>query len=720
MRFAALLVLLAPSAGSADPVVLAQTGDAFVSRDDAADTWTIGTSDLKFSLGFSSGTLRAIDLRAPKLAAPLAIAATPDTVLTIDGRDVTLDADDLETFRATPKPDGVSLDLVFIVRARDVRITRSYAVYRRVPIVEAWTTVESLSDTATLQGLNAWQLTVPAGTVRTITGLLGDDADNSNPNVARQFTIERQDLASGRRLDFGAAGRSSEQTVPWFAIEGSDAVFFGGLMWSGSWTLSIERTGSTMRTTLGLGSILTTASIDRAVETPHGFFGVTRGSGVELSRAMTDFVASGAVRAGRPLRPLVTYNTWFAYGTSVDEARMLEAIDMASRLGTELFVLDAGWYTGAGRGGVGDFTSGLGAFDADSSRFPTGLRALADHAEALGMQFGLWVEPERTAIENVGRGGLDERWLATRDGRYIPGVSQNRATAAQICLADARARQWLFEQLVRLIDEVKPAYLKWDNNFWINCTRSGHGHGSSDGNFAHVAGLYQLFAELRARYPELSIENVSGGGNRLDFGMARYTDTAWIDDRTAPSAIVRHNLQGLYEVFPPAYLLAFTLDGVGEPMHDAPDLALYLRSRMAGVLGLTVLPGQLDEADEAVVASEVGLYKDLADRLRRSAGVLLTMQTTAGQPGWDAVQSVTDAGSAIIFAYQHDPGVARVTLKPQGLRRRRNYEVVSADAGPIGVATGETLMRDGIEILASPASAGHILFLQRASRSTPP
>src|SRR5262249_12046275 len=227
-------------------------------------------------------------------------------------------------------------------------------------------------------------------------------------------------------------------------------------------------------------------------------------------------------------------------GAHVDEAQMLDAVEAASRLGTELFVLDAGWYTGAGRDGRGDYTSGLGAFDADPGRFPSGLRTVAERVEQMGMLFGLWVEPERTAIENVERDGLDERWLATRDGRYNPGVAQNRAEAAQICLADERARRWLVDQLARLIDEVRPAYLKWDNNFWINCNRSGHGHGASDGNFAHVSGLYEVLAELRARYPDLLIENVSGGGNRLDFGMLRYTDAAWMDDRTSPSAVVRH------------------------------------------------------------------------------------------------------------------------------------------------------------------------------------
>src|SRR5207237_6367330 len=99
-----------------------------------------------------------------------------------------------------------------------------------------------------------------------------------------------------------------------------------------------------------------------------------------------------------------------------------------------------------------------------------------------------------------------------------------------------------------------------------------HSHGSTDGNFAHVHGLYAMLATLRERYPELLIENVSGGGNRLDVGMLRYTDVAWMDDRTAPSVHVRHNIEGLSAVFPPAYLLSFVTDQDAEPLHDAPDL----------------------------------------------------------------------------------------------------------------------------------------------------
>src|SRR5258708_37195125 len=144
---------------------------------------------------------------------------------------------------------------------------------------------------------------------------------------------------------------------------------------------------------------------------------------------------------------------------------------------------------------------------------------------------------------------------------------------------------------------------------FVNCDGAGHGHGATDGNFAHVNALYGLLSALRDRYPDLLIENVSGGGNRLDIGMLRFTDVAWMDDRTAPSVHVRHNLQGLSAVFPPAYLLSFVTDHDSEPLHDAPDLSLYFRSRMSGALGLCFRTDSFSEGENESMAHEIDIYK---------------------------------------------------------------------------------------------------------------
>src|SRR5207248_6191957 len=138
--------------------------------------------------------------------------------------------------------------------------------------------------------------------------------------------------------------------------------------------------------------------------------------------------------------------------------------------------------------------------------------------------------------------------------------------------------------------------------------------------------------------------NVSAGGNRLDVGMLRYSDVAWMDDRTAPSVHVRHNIEGLSAVFPPAYLLSFVTNHDTEPLHDAPDLSLYFRSRMVGALGLCFRTEELSGGDLATMTHEIDIYKATRGTLAASAGALLTPQAAVDNgPDWDVLQAA-DAG----------------------------------------------------------------------------
>jgi alpha-galactosidase len=281
-----------------------------------------------------------------------------------------------------------------------------------------------------------------------------------------------------------------------------------------------------------------------------------------------------------------------------------------------------------------------------------------------------------------------------------------------LCLASDEARRWILGEIVRLIDEVQPDYLKWDNNFWINCDRPGHGHGASDGNFAHVRGLYEVLATLRERYPELVIENVAGGGNRMDYGMLRYTDVAWMDDRTAPSVHVRHNFEGLGTAFPPSYLLSFLIDHDTESLHDGPDLPLYIRSRMPGVLGLTFRTVDLRPSAAGDITGHISLYKKLRDTIKEGSAILLTRQASVDDPPeWSAVQETDTAGHTLIFAFQNDPEVEHTILKPRRLTPDAIYDVRSVDVGPIGRTSGADLMENGIEVFKTPKSAAHVLVI---------
>jgi alpha-galactosidase len=208
------------------------------------------------------------------------------------------------------------------------------------------------------------------------------------------------------------------------------------------------------------------------------------------------------------------------------------------------------------------------------------------------------------------------------------------------------------------------------------------------------------------------IENVSGGGARIDFGMLAYTDDAWMDDRTSPAALVRHNVEGLTFAFPPAYLLSFLIDSDGEPIAGGDDLAYLTRSRMLGMLGLTYRSEDLQDDTVEAFRQQVAQYKTIRDLLARSSASLLTDQAPVDPSQWDALQELADEGrSAIVFAFKGNAEPGRWIARPRGLIADATYSVTSLDLGPIGSVRGDVLMQDGIEIVHNGGSRAHVLLL---------
>ena len=721
--FACLIfVTLSRGSAAAAPTVVAQTGDASIARDADQGTWQLSAGGAVLTLIADARRDFALAQLVSPSGRSWASAAAADTFVRVGGRTLPFGSRasgfEYQGAQATARGNGFELVVAYALTASSLVVSRHYAIVPGSPSFEAWTTFAPAGGGAILSDLNALLVTIPAGTIHWVTGLQGDTAGVDVPTELA-FTRKEKTLASGEHLTLGAVHRASEQVVPWFAIDPPSAAsavgttggggdqFYAALMWSGAWSLDIGRSGTTLAINFGLAPMSTTVQTE--VDGPHVVFGAAPGGPAQSAAALSSYILDG-IRGGRPLSPLVTYNTWFAYGTEIDEPSMRAEMNRAAQFGVELFVIDAGWYPDTGVEGPMDFDSGLGGWTADPGRFPNGLAPLREYAHSLGMKFGLWVEPERTSLALVGGSGVDESWLATTSGDY------GSDHAGQICLAGAAARAWLMDRLTSLIDEVQPDYLKWDNNMFINCDRSGHGHGATDGNFAHVNGLYNLLSALRERYPDLLIENVSGGGNRLDVGMLRYSDAGWMDDRTAPSAHVRHNLEGLTAIFPPAYLLSFVTDHSdgGEPLHEAPDLSLYFRSRMAGALGLCFRGDGFTEGEQADISHEVDIYKAMRGALSTAAGALLTAQAAVNDPpAWDVLQETTSGDEQfVIGAFQSDDTVVTFNVKPSGLRPDATYQVQSVDAGPLGTATGAELMADGIDVVESPRSAAHILIIR--------
>jgi len=700
----------------AEPERIASVADAYVDHDAQDRSWTIGNGRITYTVGFNAaGTLTTRHLASTD-GAPWRITEQADATHVVGGRSVMLgNTANGSVFRAASADEfegGVRLRLIFDAPERQLRTTRSYLSHPQSPALETWTTFEPLIESAAvgMSDVGVWQIGVEANDLFWVNGLQASAAEGG------PFTRRHLPLVRGERIDFNERDRSSEQAVPVLWLEGPSGALFAGISWSGAWAASVSKPAALAQLRISLGALATTVRSGRLLETPRVFFGIAPFGSSTVSAELGAYVRHG-IRRGRPFRSRVTYNTWFAYGVHVDESSMREEMAHAADLGVELFVLDAGWYPSGSQ--PSDFSTGLGSWAVDRRRFPSGLRALADHARAHDLAFGIWVEPERVDTATINDPGLvRERWLATVNGRYNPGTSS--ASSALICLGDPEARRWVLERLVELIDTASPDYLKWDNNYWINCTRTDHGHGAADGNFAHVQGLYQILTALRERYPTLAIENCSGGGNRLDFGMLRHSDAGWMDDRSAPSPHVRHNLEGLGAVFPPAYLLSFVMSDASEPMQNGADLPLYFRSRMGGVLGMTFLGREFTPDDRDTIAREIGLYKFLRFRALRDGSVaLLTEQASVSRNDrWDAFQVTSADGSdAIVFAFRRSLAPDRVVIRPHGLSPGTTYEIRSGRRSAVGA--GADIMDDGIEIVDTGFSRAQIITLRRIDRRRP-
>lgn len=638
----------------------------------------------------------------------MTLSDLPDALITVDGETVRLGAPDggfllqrVDPFIGT---HYVAIAFRFLAADKGLAATRHYVAYPGAAAIEMWTEIETVADERrTVENLNAFALSIPPGAIDYVLGLQAASADGG------PFTRHVRSLQDEERLELGSPTLSTEWAMPYFSVGNAHRRVFGGLLWSGAWSASLYRRGDQLQVSLGLPAMSAWATPGRSIEGPHGFVGVTWDvPGADIS-AITRFVHAG--RAGRAFPSWTTFNTWFVRGINIDEATSRSDIDFAADIGLEMFQLDAGWYPRQRPENVFDFTEGLGSWQVDRDRFPSGLGSLAAYAHARGLRFGVWIEPERVALRTVGHPGLaEERFLAKQNGAYQPGVPNEASRDAQICLADSAARAWVLHQVTQLVDEVHPDNLKWDFNRWVHCARADHDHPVDGGNYERTRGLYAVLAAVRERFPSLILENSSGGGNRLDFALARLADTAWMDDRSAPSAHVRRNLQGLMTMFPASYLFSYVMSHVDEPIRGADDIAMLVRSRMPGVVGVAADLGQLSEGERHQLHQQLGLAKALRPMQANAVTHVLTPQRP-GPGEWEVVQQVLpESGGSLIFAFS-PPAAEPITVWLRGIQPEVTCELRSSDRGRLGQVSGLDLIAGGFQIREAPESASQVLVL---------
>lgn len=294
------------------------------------------------------------------------------------------------------------------------------------------------------------------------------------------------------------------------------------LGWSGNQVLAAERVPAGTRH-LCAGELFHPDEIVLAPGASHRaptVYGL-HGDGLdELSDRVHRMLRS---RPSHPRSPRpVLVNTWEAVYFDHDETTLREFARRAQRLGAERFVVDDGWFEGRR-----DDRTSLGDWSVDRTRWPDGLRPFADHVRALGMQFGLWFEPEMISLDS--RLARDHpEWVF--DAGHGPGIPSRHQHVLDLGHDGARAH--VLEAVSRLVDDIGIDFIKWDHNRYL--LDAGSSATGRAGVHAQTVAFYAILDELRRRHPDLEIESCASGGGRIDLGVLARTDRVWPSDTNDP------------------------------------------------------------------------------------------------------------------------------------------------------------------------------------------
>lgn len=562
------------------------------------------------------------------------------------------------------------------IELKDIRdpieVTLHYRVYPHYGIVRRYATIRNGTKQAlTIESAQSAAWYLPHGTGYQLTYLSG--------RWAAETQINHEPIHQGMKILESRKGHTSHNLNPWFAIDAGDAaeesgnVWFGALAWSGNWRITVEQTPyEQVRVTGGFNTFDFAYPLrpGEALDTPAFFAGMTSEGRGSASRLMHRFERDEILPGGRKsrLRP-VLYNSWEATEFNVDQAGQESLADKAARLGVELFVMDDGWF-----GKRNNDKAGLGDWYPNPQKFPQGLRPLIEYVNALGLDFGLWVEPEMVNPDSeLYRQHPD--WVMNFPGRPRSELRNQLV----LNLARNDVKEYIFNVLDKLASEYNIRYFKWDMN--RSFSEPGWPEVAPANQrklwVAYVSNLYEIIDRLRSKHPSLEIESCSGGGGRIDLGILQRVDVVWTSDNT--EAFDRLRIQeGFTEAYAPKLMSSWVTDVPNMNGRSTPLQFRFLVA-MQGALGIGANLNRWSPEDSALAAKMIALYKRIRPTVETGDLYRLLSPRTSDVTANEYVAQ--DGNQAVVFAFRHSQqySTPAPAIRLRGLDPQVRYSLTSID-----------------------------------------
>ena len=434
---------------------------------------------------------------------------------------------------------------------------------------------------------------------------------------AREMGKVTVPLPGGKYTVESRSGSSSNRCNPFFIVHAPDATELNGdcwgfnLIYSGNHYAAVEVSafGKT-RVVSGIQPLgfRWRLSPGEAFETPEAVMSFSPAGFTGLSENMHFFVREHIIR-GRwkhKTRP-VLLNSWEACYFNISESSLVALAKAGRDIGAELFVMDDGWF-----GERSDDTHALGDWEVNKKKLPNGLAGLARKIRALGMDFGIWVEPEMVNVQSRLYEAHPD-WVMA-----IPGKAHSEGRNQRILdLSNPAVQDDLIARMTEVFSSAEISYVKWDYNRNFSDVFSPYLPAERQGETAHryILGLYRIMAALTERFPDILFEGCASGGNRFDLGILSYFPQIWASDDT--DALARADIQEGYSYGYPQSCIGAHISSC--PNHQTlRDTPLDTRLNVAafGLLGYEYDLRDISPGKRKKLKTQIDTYKRWRDVLQ--------------------------------------------------------------------------------------------------------
>ncbi len=513
---------------------------------------------------------------------------------------------------------------------------------------------------------------------------------------ARERHIQRNKVHAGRQLVSSVKGESSHQEHPFMALvtpgttQEAGEVYGMHFVYSGNFIAQTEVTQfDRVRMVLGIHQedFCWRLAPGESFQAPEAVMIYSDCGLGKMSRSLHDFYREHLIRSPYKYkkRP-VLINNWEATYFEFDTEKLLAIAGEARKNGIEMLVMDDGWF---GKRNWDD--SSLGDWTVNEEKLKGGLPNLVHKVRELGMEFGIWFEPEMiSARSELYREHPD--WAIQIEGRE-PG--QSRAQYV-LDLSRKEVRDYAYECVAGILRSAPISYVKWDMNRQLCDMGSACLPPEAQGELFHryVLGLYEMQERLVTEFPEVLLENCSGGGARFDPGMLYYSPQIWCSDDT--DAIERLRIQEGTE-------LIYPLSAMGAHVSDCPNhivgrtTPFETRGNIAlsGTFGYELDITRIAEEDRKQIPGQIALYHKFSGLIQ--AGDYYRISSWTDQKPLDCWEVAAKDGSHALLTCVNvlgRPNVRSIIIKVKGLKPDSYYRLEGTEE----IYTGEELMSCGFMV----------------------